>query len=62
MWWVVQTMLRTTMGKAILAWLPTLLAGAASLGLALGVVRPYLFEAYVIPTNSMASRRSWAGT
>jgi signal peptidase I len=54
MWWVVQTMLNTTLGKAILAWLPTLLAWSATLGLALGVVRPYLFEAFSIPTNAMA--------
>jgi signal peptidase I len=54
MWWVVQTMLNTTLGKAILAWLPTLLAWGATLGLGLFLVRPYLFEAFSVPTNAMA--------
>jgi signal peptidase I len=46
--------LRTTLGKAIVAWLPTLLAWGVSTALAMGVVRPFLFEAFVVPENSMA--------
>jgi signal peptidase I len=53
-WGVVQWILRTSLGKAILAWLPTLLASAAAWVLALAVVRPFLFEAFVVPTNAMA--------
>src|SRR5262249_45425204 len=53
-WAVVQKGLRTSIGKAILAWLPTLLAWAITLAVPLAVVDPYLFKAYVMPTNSMA--------
>jgi signal peptidase I len=53
-WGVVQKGLRTSLGKAILAWLPTLLAWAITSAVALAVVRPFLFEAYSEPTNSMA--------
>jgi signal peptidase I len=40
-------------GKALKAWLPTLLAGFAGLGIAL-VYKTYLFESFSVPTNSMA--------
>jgi signal peptidase I len=40
--------------RALQAWLPTLLASAASVALVFVVLRPFLFEAYVAPTNSMA--------
>lgn len=40
--------------RALQAWLPTLLAAGFSLVLAYFVVRPYLFEPFKIPTNSMA--------
>jgi len=53
-WKVVQWTLRTTFGRAIVAWLPTLLANAVGLGLVLGVVRPFFFEAFVVSANSMA--------
>ncbi len=53
-WGVAQQGLRTSLGKAILAWLPTLLAWAITSAVALAVVRPFLFEAYVTPTNAMA--------
>jgi signal peptidase I len=51
---VSQKILRTGPRKAILAWLPTLLAWVAALGLAEGVIRPYLFEPFVVTDNSMA--------
>jgi signal peptidase I len=54
MWGVAQKGLRTSLGKGILAWLPTLLAWPIAWALALAVVRPFLFEAYVQPTNAMA--------
>jgi signal peptidase I len=53
-WIIVRWMLRTSFGKAILAWLPTLLANGAALVWTLAVIRPFLFEAFTVPTNSMA--------
>jgi signal peptidase I len=53
-WGVAQKGLRTSLGKAILAWLPTLLAWTIPLLGVLAVVRPFLFEAYVMTPNSMA--------
>ncbi len=40
-------------GKAVQAWLPTLLAGVAGLGIAF-VYKTYVFETFSAPTNSMA--------
>jgi signal peptidase I len=51
---VLQRFLRLGVGRALLAWLPTLLATAVGTGLAEGVVRPFLFEAYSVSENSMA--------
>jgi hypothetical protein len=42
-WLVVGRLLRVSFGKAILAWLPTLLAGGAVAALVLLIVRPYVF-------------------
>jgi signal peptidase I len=53
-WAVVQGTLRTTISKAILAWLPTLLGSVLAWVLVLAVVRPFLFEAFVVSTNAMA--------
>lgn len=53
-WGVVRKALRVGVGKAIVAWLPTLLAMAAGWVVAEGVVRPFLFEAYAVSENSMA--------
>lgn len=41
-------------GRAAKAWLPTLLTNAVIYPVMLFVVRPFLFEAFVIPTNGMA--------
>jgi signal peptidase I len=51
---VVQWILNTTIRKAFMAWLPTLLATVAAWVLAFAVVRPFLFEAFLVPTNAMA--------
>jgi signal peptidase I len=51
---VVQWILHTSVRKAILAWLPTLLATAAGWVLGFAIVRPFLFEAFAVPTNAMA--------
>ncbi len=53
-WLLVQWILRTSFGRAILAWLPTLASQAVILAIILGIVRPFLLEAYVLPTNAMA--------
>jgi signal peptidase I len=53
-WSVVQWILKTSIRKAVLAWLPTLLATAAVWVLAFAVVRPFVFEAFAVPTNAMA--------
>jgi signal peptidase I len=51
---VVQSILHTSVRKAILAWVPTLLATASAWVLAFAVIRPFLFEAFAVPTNAMA--------
>lgn len=54
-WKLIQSMLHTSFGKAVLAWLPMLLANAAgALVLVIVVIRPLFFEAFKIPTNAMA--------
>ena len=45
---------RSSSWQAFKSWLPTLLNLAIQGLIALLIVRPFLFEAYVIPTNSMA--------
>lgn len=45
---------KASFADAVKAWLPTLLTTAVAYPLAIFVIRPFLFEAYVIPTNSMA--------
>ncbi len=53
-WKIVQRVFRTSLGRAVLAWLPTLLTIPLVLLVAWLVVQPFLLEAYLIPTNSMA--------
>jgi signal peptidase I len=53
-WAMVQWILGTTIRQAIVAWIPTLLANAVAWVLAFAIVRPFLFEAFVVPTNAMA--------
>jgi signal peptidase I len=53
-WVVVRWCLRTTFGKAIMAWLPTLIASAVGAALAVVIIRPFLFEAFTSATNAMA--------
>ncbi len=45
---------RTTILLALLAWLPTLVTYAAVLLLQMILIRPYLVEAFIMPTVSMA--------
>jgi signal peptidase I len=53
-WLLIATLLRARFLRAIQAWLPTLLDVAAAWVLVLLVIRPFLFEAFSCPTNSMA--------
>jgi signal peptidase I len=46
--------LRTTMRQAAVAWLPTLIPGATLIAITFCVVRPWLFEPFKTPANSMA--------
>jgi len=51
--------------RAFLASLPTILASITTLAIALFIVRPFLYEAYVVPTNAMAPTlvgQHWRGT
>ncbi len=51
---VISAIFRTHIWRAFLAWLPTLLSSGASLAFALLVLRPYLYEAFSVPSNAMA--------
>jgi signal peptidase I len=53
-WLTIALVLSTSMWRAIIAWLPTLIPAACLLAIAAFVVRPYLFEVFTCPTNSMA--------
>jgi signal peptidase I len=53
-WAVIAKIFQLTMGKAIQAWLWTLIPTSVVGALLLLVVRPYVIEAYAAPTNSMA--------
>ncbi len=51
---LIAAMFKTTLARAFLAWLPTLIPGAVALLLMLFVIRPYICEGFLIPSNSMA--------
>lgn len=53
-WLAIAFVFKTSLGRAALAWLPTLIPTLAFLLLTVFVVKPYLFEAFKIPTNAMA--------
>jgi signal peptidase I len=53
-WTIVQRVFRTSFGRAVLAWLPTLLLIPATVLIVWFVVQPFVLEAYSTPTNSMA--------
>jgi len=53
-WLVVARMLKTSLWRGIIVWLVMLIPAIGFALLALFVVRPYMFEAFKIPTNSMA--------
>jgi signal peptidase I len=53
-WLIICFFLQTTLFRAILAWLGSLLAGVVAAGMIVFLIRPYVFEAFVVTTNSMA--------
>ena len=53
-WLIIARVFKTSMLRAFVAWLPTLIPTACLCGIALLVGRFYLFEAFTCPTNSMA--------
>jgi signal peptidase I len=53
-WLLVRMMLRTSFTKAVIAWLPTLLAAGALAAVVILAVQPYMLEAFVLASNSMA--------
>ena len=53
-WLVIALVFKASLWRAALAWLPTLIPTVGFALLAVFVIRPYLFEAFKIPTNSMA--------
>ncbi len=62
--WVINRLFQVRFRRAVQAWLPTLLAPAVPLALALFLVRPLLCEAFLVPTNSMAPTllgKHWRG-
>jgi signal peptidase I len=53
-WLIVKWVFHLSLPRAILAWLPTLLASGLGTGLVFLVIKPYLLEAFVLASNSMA--------
>jgi signal peptidase I len=61
---VIAAVFRTSFFRSMQAWLPTLVASVATALFTLLVFRPFIYEAYVSPTNAMAPTllgRHWRG-
>jgi signal peptidase I len=62
---VIMHVFRASFLRAVQAWLPTIIGGVVMLAFALLVVRPFLMEAFVSPSNGMAPTllgNHWIGT
>ena len=62
---VIMRVFKTRFLQAFQSWLPTLLAPLVMIAIALLLLRPFLYEAYVVPTNAMAPTLlgdHWQGT
>jgi signal peptidase I len=62
---VISSLFKAPFLRAFQAWLPTLLAPLTAIAFALLVLRPLLYEAFVVPTNPMAPTligQHWKGT
>jgi signal peptidase I len=53
-WSVIARVFRVRFLRAVQAWFPTLAASVATILLVLLVLRPFVYDAFVVPTNSMA--------
>lgn len=53
-WLVIKWMFQTSYPRAVLAWLPTLIVTIASIAFIFLVIKPYVMEPFIMPTNSMA--------
>ena len=53
-WFLIRWIMKTTFGKATVVWLGALLAGAVGLGLVFFVIKPFVLEAFVVPSNNMS--------
>lgn len=51
---VIRTVFKTRFRHALQAWLPTLLATVTTLAFTYLILRPFLYESFVVPTNAMA--------
>jgi signal peptidase I len=61
---VITRVFRASWLRSIQAWLMTLLVSAAAFGFSLFVLRPFIYEAFYMPTNAMAPTllgRHWQG-
>ncbi|MCE5267490.1 MAG: signal peptidase I [Planctomycetaceae bacterium] len=64
-WFVIARVLKTGFWRAAWAWTATLVPAASNILLVVVIVRPYMFEAFTTPTNSMAPTilgRHWEAT
>src|SRR5262245_53274651 len=52
-WLIIRSAFRTTLPRAIAAWAVSLVGGIAALAFVLGVIGPYVLEAFVVSTNPM---------
>jgi signal peptidase I len=53
-WLITKWVFKTSLWRAAAAWLATLIPNAALLAVTFLIVRPYMFETFKTPTNSMA--------
>jgi hypothetical protein len=53
-WLALMLVFRTSLWRAIVSWLPTLVLGAAAFALIQLALKPYILAAFVLPANSMA--------
>jgi signal peptidase I len=53
-WLVIRGFIQTTTWRAALVWLFSLIPGVLAYGLLLFVLKPYVLEAFVVPSNNMA--------
>jgi signal peptidase I len=62
---VISTVFKARFLRAFQAWLPTLLSSVMMTGFVYLVLRPFIYEAFVLPANAMAPTlvgRHWQGT